>query len=288
MSFKKRGWFWIILFLSVIITVIFFTFPIKGHIPVLMYHLILPKSEVGTSSLHVSIENFERQMWFLKFFGFRAISLDEFYAIKIGQAEPRGREVLVTFDDGHRSYLQYALPIMERYGIQSANFLIWDHLNDDFWRDYMKLEEAKSISKHPLVTLGSHTLTHPDLVEINPTQARIEIVESKKKLEDFFGQSFDYLCYPSGTFNDYVVESVREAGYRLAFTTARKRLNGERETLYSIARLKIGLKDNLFAFWLNVSGIMDYEKRIDLFFHQLTANRVNGKLNVYKPVYETT
>lgn len=284
---KKKRFVWTVLLVFAFCAIIFYAFPLRGYIPVLMYHFIYPKSKVGTNSLNLSIDNFHRQMWFLRTFRFKPISLEEYYAIKTGQKKAQGKEVVVTFDDGHITYLQYALPILERYQIPSVNFLIWNHLLSGI-PAYISLEDAKRLSHHPLVTLGSHTLSHPILVEIGIDQAKTEIVESKKKLENILNKDIHYFCYPTGAFNEEIIQLVQGAGYRLAFTTTRKHLNGHFETLYSITRIKVHNKYNLFVFWLEVAGFGDYAKRIDAFFHQLTHPKGNDKLKVYKPQNEMT
>ena len=283
---KKFFWGLILaaLFLS---TLIFVSLPLPGHIPILMYHYVFPKEELGTSSLNVSIDDFQKQMWFLKMFGFKTISLDDLYAIKTGKQKPRGREVVITFDDGHFTYLKYALPIMERYQIQSVNFLIWDHLKRA-WHDDISLEDAKRLVHHPLVALESHSLTHPDLREVSAKQARTEIFLSKKNLEKALGKTIDYFCYPKGSFNPEIEDMVKAAGYKLAFRTSFKYYKAYPETLYSLGRIKAPPRQGLFVFWLNVSGIITYAKEIDAFFHQLTGRKVNDKLNVYEPAYKTT
>ena len=282
----NRQWLvWAVLSVMALSALAFNVFPLKGHIPVLMYHFVVPKSQVGTTSLDVSIDNFHRQMWFLRTFGFRPISLDEFYAIKTGQAKVRGREVVITFDDGNETYIQYALPILERYQIQSANFLVWNFMELK-QNGSMSVEDAVRISQNPLITLGSHTLSHPNLQEISVEQARTEIMDSKKKLEKALNKKVHYFCYPGGSFNEITIRQIKEAGYRLAFRTAQKYSSYYPETLYSIARIKVHRRHNLFVFWLEAAGFIDYAKRMDVLFHQLTANKVSGTLPVYKPRHE--
>ncbi len=262
---------------------LFYFLPPKGYLPILMYHFVVPKDRVGPTSLDVSVEHFDQQMWFLRTFGFRPISIDEFYEIKIGKTKPKGKEVLVTFDDGNETYLQYALPVMERYQIPSVNFLVWDSLVKKE-HGSMSLEDAKRFASNPLITFGSHTLSHPNLTEITAEQAETEIVNSKRNLEQALGKPMNYFTYPLGFFNDQIVEFVQEAGYRLAFTTSRKRLQGKQETLYSVTRTKVHPKHNLFFFWAYLAGLVDFGNRVDAFFHQLTVNKQNDKLNVYEPV----
>src|SRR3989338_414495 len=125
---KRAGVIIVLLFISGM--VIFVAFPPKRHIPILMYHFVVPKNPKApiTTTLDVSVETFEKQMRFLKTFGFRPISLDEFYAIEMSLTEAKGKQLVITVDDGNETYLQYALPILERYGFPSVNFVIWNNL----------------------------------------------------------------------------------------------------------------------------------------------------------------
>ena len=266
---------------------VFFSLPLKGHIPVLMYHFIVPESEAGNTSLLLGVKKFHMQMWFLKTFGFRLISLDEFYAIKTGDQKPRGREVVVTFDDGDETYLYNALPILERYQIPSVNFVVWDYMEKEEQKS-INLQELKQLSQYPLVTIGSQDLSNPNLREVSREQARAEIFLSKEKLEKALNRRIDYFAYPIGSFDESIMALVQEAGYRLAFRTRMKYLTGYPETMYSLARIKAHPKHNLFVFWLYVSGFDSYAKRIEASFLRLTGYHGNDKLAPYQLIPETT
>jgi peptidoglycan/xylan/chitin deacetylase (PgdA/CDA1 family) len=66
--------------------------------------------------------------------------------------------------------------------------------------------------------IGSHSLSHPNLRKIPLTQAREEIVASRKRLEDMFGLAVEHFCYPYGSYNEAIRDLVGEAGYRTACT----------------------------------------------------------------------
>ncbi len=279
-----------LLCLSLIISVCAFVFfPLPGYVPVLMYHFLYPKSEVvpEASSLNVATEDFQKQMWFLKTFGFRPISLDEYYEIKTGLRKPQGREVVITFDDGHHSYLDRALPVLEQYQFKSVNFLVWKWLTGD-QKDYIHLSEAKNLSGNPLVDLQSHTVNHPNLAQISLSEAKTEITQSKIDLENALGRKIKYLCYPEGSFTPEIMKLAEQAGYQLAFRTSLKFYKSYPETPYSIVRIKVSPKYNLFVFWWYVSGMGHYAKEIDHFFHRLTLAMTGGTLTPYKPSLTAT
>jgi peptidoglycan/xylan/chitin deacetylase (PgdA/CDA1 family) len=72
--------------------------------------------------------------------------------------------------------------------------------------------------------IGAHTVSHPILARLPAEQARHEIVEGRRHLEDVLGEAVSLFAYPNGKPDtDYQAETValvREAGFRAAFSTA--------------------------------------------------------------------
>ena len=67
-------------------------------------------------------------------------------------------------------------------------------------------------------TIANHTLTHPHLEQLPMAEARREIVEGRNQLQQFFGQPVLGFAYPYGSYNEAVMEAVREAGHVYART----------------------------------------------------------------------
>jgi len=62
-------------------------------------------------------------------------------------------------------------------------------------------------------TIGSHTLTHPNLPRISPDEARRELAESKDVLGDMIGEQMRWFAYPYVAADRTTRALVREAGY---------------------------------------------------------------------------
>jgi peptidoglycan/xylan/chitin deacetylase (PgdA/CDA1 family) len=69
--------------------------------------------------------------------------------------------------------------------------------------------------------VGSHTLTHPKLTEIDPARAEGEITDGKRAVEDIIGGPVTSFCYPYGAYHQEHVAMVRRAGFRVGRTTRR-------------------------------------------------------------------
>jgi len=137
--------------------------------------------------------------------------------------------VRVTFDDAFANLLDNALPLLEQHHIPAIVFAVADNLgcyprwampagHPEAKEETMTPEQLKSLAQHPLIRIGSHTLTHPDLTKVHPQQAKRELVESKAKLEQLIDQTVDDLALPHGAYNEQVLALAKEAGYKKIYT----------------------------------------------------------------------
>lgn len=105
---------------------------------VLCYHNVVAPGEVppGDPALHLPLDAFESQLDFLQRH-FAAIPLEELLARLRAGRSLRGT-VAITFDDGYRGALRYALPAMRRRTIPAALFVtsVGARIGSTFWWDW--------------------------------------------------------------------------------------------------------------------------------------------------------
>jgi peptidoglycan/xylan/chitin deacetylase (PgdA/CDA1 family) len=92
----------------------------------------------------------------------------------------------------------------------------------DAERIMLTWEEAREMQESGLVTIASHTMTHPILTRINRETAWDEIVRSKSTIEDKLNAAVDLFAYPNGTLHDYdedIIRMLKSAGYKAACST---------------------------------------------------------------------
>lgn len=97
-----------------------------------------------------------------------------------------------------------------------------------------------------LVTIGSHSSTHPILTTVQPAEAEAEIKESRTMLEAKLQRSVDCLCYPNGAHNPHSVELARQH-YRAAVTT-RVGLVAKDDSDHLLPRNSAGAQDDFSTF----------------------------------------
>ena len=130
----------------------------------------------------MSPESFERQMRFLRERKYNIVSLEELTDLIKNKKKIPPMTVAVTFDDGYLDNYTHAYPVLKKYNIPAAIFVVINrigkHLVND---DYMSWSQIREISESGLITIGSHSMSHPNLSEISlEEQLKEEILESKK------------------------------------------------------------------------------------------------------------
>jgi peptidoglycan/xylan/chitin deacetylase (PgdA/CDA1 family) len=163
--------------------------------------------------------------------------------------------VLLTFDDGFANNYTNALPVLKEFNAPAVFFVSTQHVIDprDWlpatrqmavagWRneqsvpreiaadlyDGLSTEELAECAQCPLITIGSHTVSHPFLSRCVPDKLSFELQESKRLLENISGQTVELFAYPTGDYNQAVADAVGSAGYRTAFALDTRRVTVSR------------------------------------------------------------
>jgi peptidoglycan/xylan/chitin deacetylase (PgdA/CDA1 family) len=208
-------------------------------------------------------EAFSRQMDMLLQAGC-PVSLDR----QVFPGKPRSL-LSVTFDDGHANLITNALPTLAARGIPATIFVVsgnlghpprWDMCQEWPYRTeaLMTAAELCSLAGH-LVTVGSHTVSHPDLASLPEGQAQWELAESKRVLEAILGRPVVLFAFPYGSYTARLAELARQEGYRQAFTTEPQIASPDRPQ-YLVGRLEGRLDDWKLEFGLKIRGGYEWEK----------------------------
>ncbi len=86
------------------------------------------------------------------------------------------------------------------------------------------------------MTIGSHTVTHPNLSLLRNEDALAELSDSKRRIEGQLQKECRHVCYPYGAQTEETLNLAREAGYCSAVTTEAPGWNGKRPDLFGLRR----------------------------------------------------
>lgn len=207
-----------------------------AKVPVFMYHDILPEKEVF---FDVTVAEFEQHLQLIKAQGLTPISYDQLVNhLRTGLPLPE-KPIMLTFDDGYGGHYEYVYPLLKKYSYPAVFSVYTLNMGKDTGRTHVSWEQLKEMAANPLVTIASHSVTHPkDLRTLTDDQLKIEIEQSKKILENQLGISIRYFTYPEGKYDQRVAKFVEKAGYRSALTMSDtdERFAGASESMLAIAR----------------------------------------------------
>jgi peptidoglycan/xylan/chitin deacetylase (PgdA/CDA1 family) len=158
----------------------------------------------------------------------------------------RVRRVRVTFDDAFRSSAS-VFPALERLGVpvqifvcaafaRTGGTLAIPELEGDDAQELATMTWA-DLRDHVErgVDIGSHTLTHPHLVQLSDDELARELRDSKAEIEEELGRPCPDLAYPYGEYDDRVRRAARTAGYDRAFAL----WGGPADDAYAVRRLDL-------------------------------------------------
>lgn len=223
-------------FLSLIIIFSLFTYGASampflgkfGRVEILTYHLISENSS-DWSDYCISPADFENDLKYLVNSGYEFMT-----ASQLAGADVKGRKIaVITFDDGYKSDLKYAVPLLEKYNA-CATFFVFGKAIDT--PGYMSKEDLKSISESKCAEIGNHSY---ELHSKNPSTLSImykssnyekEILDDYEKnsslLKDITGKQITALSYPNGIYSPSIDAKLKDKGVLITFSTNTLKYNG--------------------------------------------------------------
>ena len=142
--------------------------------------------------------------------------------------ENRKYYTAVTFDDGYQSVLGNALPELLKRKIPSTIFIVTGLFgNSPSWvlDSNHPFSIEKIMTKDQLIhlnqesiTVGSHSVSHPDLSKLNGDQIKTELLQSKSTLEALLKKKVELMSFPHGKYNPLVIQIAKEIGYTRVFS----------------------------------------------------------------------
>lgn len=139
-----------------------------------------------------------------------------------------GKEKCLTFsyDDGVTQDRRL-VELFNKYGVRctfnldSGCFGKTGRANGNFIKEttHNKIEESEVAKLYAGHEVAVHTVSHPNLCFLNRDAIRYEVMEDRKNLERLVGYPVTGMAYPYGTYDDTVVEVLKECGIHYSRTT---------------------------------------------------------------------
>lgn len=138
----------------------------------------------------------------------------EYLAKEISNSQG-GKEIYITFDDGHKSNFTNALPILKHYNLKAIFFVTTDFIGCD---GFMNWDDLNVLISNGM-EIGSHSKSHRDFRNLSKIEIKTEISTSKSILEKQLGVNVNKFSCPGGFYNKTISESARYHGYSEVYTS---------------------------------------------------------------------
>lgn len=234
---------------------------------ILAYHSV---NKVSRDPYELDADNFLWQMQYLAKKKYNVISLEDAYGLLIRKQPIPKKTVVITFDDGFLSLTQYAFPILKKYNFPATVFLPLDFIGgiDTFSYSYPRPDmkilgwDAIENSKNFGIAYGSHTMSHQNLIELDPLALEAELRNSKKVISDRLNPSFFPFAYPFGMFNEREKVIVKAVGYDCALCFGNIMSNTTFTDLLELRREKILAIISKQKFHKKINPTYDFSRKI--------------------------
>ena len=230
-------------------------------IPVLMYHNI--SKEKNYTDVH--IKAFHKQMKLMKKMGYEAVNLNKMNSKNVK------KKFVITFDDAYQNIHTYVMPILKELDYTATCFFVckyinkfnyWDMNNRNFKKIPLMTDAQLKDWKNNDFEVGSHSLDHSNLNNLDENRLIIQLSESKKIFKDKFNIDVESFSYPYGIYNKNIIQFVKKY-YRYAVTTKRSRFRFDKFDLLEIPRIPVNSDTSIFKFYLKIKTFYEDIKYIN-------------------------
>lgn len=228
-------------------------------LPIVMYHQ-LTKSESRAGRYVLTVEQFEKDLKFLKNNGYETVTVKQLLDFSEGKNDLPEKAIMITFDDGCETLYSYALPLLKKYGFTAVGFAVGALANnytelDDHNLNYSCLNwaEIKEMCDGGIIDIQSHSYDlHKNTAYRSGAKKKkdetfeqyseflsSDAAKMKEKMIENTGKAPVAFAYPFGSYSNESSDILKKCGIKMAFT-CEERVNiiikAESEWLFRLGR----------------------------------------------------
>ena len=208
------------------------------RIPTLMYHAV--SDDIwGIEELFVKPAEFEKQLQYLTENGYDTITYED-----LPRLSEYDKPVLLTFDDGYLDNYTIVYPLLRKYNCKATFFVVAGSMKNT---RCMNAEQIRELADSGLVSIQSHSLSHPDMSALSESQLVTECGQSQLLITRVTGKVPFVLCYPMGKQNTLAREvTARYYDYGILMNGGTHKTNAD--TAYKWTRSYVARATSLARF----------------------------------------
>lgn len=227
-------------------------------LPVLMYHdIVRSKTDQNASTLEV--QKFKEQMDYLKVNGWTTITPQQLELWVAKKTILPKKSVLITFDDGYKSTIELAYPILQQHGFKATSFLITSRINRTGTvseNDIIQTQDVYSYQNHTHLFHMFNSFTNLSLLEYKSELSILEdILEANHSIEQVLGDHYQVTshAYPYGKRSLAAIRALKSTGITSAFTIDEGNVS-QGDSLFELKRQRVHSGMTLKVFGEKLQG----------------------------------
>jgi peptidoglycan/xylan/chitin deacetylase (PgdA/CDA1 family) len=210
-------------------------------LPILCYHNVGPEREVGRR-LNVAPETLEAHV---RHFCRKRRRFAR--AGDLAEGIPAGC-VCLTFDDAYLSAVGHGVEVLAKYGVWGTFFCVPGHVGGTSAWDQGHAQplagwDALRAAQAQGMEIGNHTMSHPDLSQLN-SEAQVAEIELAEDMLIEHGLDGRSLCYPYGRFNGETRRAVEQEKIQVGLALGRRPARPGDDLLF-LPRIVVAFSDRL-------------------------------------------
>jgi peptidoglycan/xylan/chitin deacetylase (PgdA/CDA1 family) len=220
-----------------------------GKVIILMYHSI---TEGEPNDLYErSAADFDSDLKYLEDNDITVIGFRELQDMVNKGIRPFKNMAIITFDDGYRTWLTNAAPILLKYNMEATFFLWVEQIGTDqflTWNEVDLMSHYTDKDGNRPFIFGSHTYSHPFLLDIKDQFSTLaeysaflddELRDSKLLIESYTPGTVEVLALPygNGAGNPDIISAANRNGYSCIRTSAWNSIDTRNVDLFNLPSL---------------------------------------------------
>jgi peptidoglycan/xylan/chitin deacetylase (PgdA/CDA1 family) len=218
-----------------------------------MYHHIddpPASADAIRRDLSVSPQRFRQQLTYLRDQGYETITLNDLALhLTVGEPLPR-KPIIFTFDDGYADAYTQAFPILKQFGYTGTFFLVTGPM-DDHNPDFLSWAQVEEMAAAGMA-FESHSFDHPDMRNRSFDYIVFQVLASKGAIEERTGEAVRFFAYPSGRYDQFVIDVLRSADFWGGVLTAQGATHSTGD-LFTLRRVRVHGDTDLDLFVLRLN-----------------------------------
>jgi len=192
-------------------------------------------------STSIDTDLFEQHLQFLDDNDYTVLTFGEAVdKLKSSERIPEKTAVL-TVDDGYRSFLTDAVPLLEKYDFPATVFLCTQYVGNP---GYLSWDDIRTLQDEGY-EFGNHSHSHDHFLNDSDERTKEEFIKDLSQAEQSFQRELGYkpelYCYPYGEYNPDMQKILKEKGYQ-AGTAQKSGVIYSGSELYALPRFPMNSK----------------------------------------------